>query len=144
MVFQAGSARRKRVDSMKVQDPLFILYVHDMTRAVAFYRDTFELEVVQETPGWSMLRFGGATLALHMIFAGTREGVSEHAGVNFKVGDLDRAIAEVVAAGGKHIVTREPDDFVPVRMCELLDTEGNGIELRQFVGPGPDLTEIRA
>ncbi len=38
---------------MKVTDPLFILYVHDMDRALQFYRDTFDLEVVQHTPGWS-------------------------------------------------------------------------------------------
>lgn len=37
-------------------------------------------------------------------------------------------------------MTREPDDFEPVRTCELVDTEGNGIELRQFVEPVPDLT----
>ena len=27
-----------------------------MDRAVAFYRDTFDLNVVQHNPGWSMLR----------------------------------------------------------------------------------------
>jgi catechol 2,3-dioxygenase-like lactoylglutathione lyase family enzyme len=52
---------------MKTRDPLYILYVHDMDRALRFCRDTFELKVVQHTPGWSMLRFGGATVALHMI-----------------------------------------------------------------------------
>ena len=128
---------------MKTSDPLFILYVHDMNRAVAFYRETFELELVQQTPGWSMLRFGGATIALHMIFAGSEESVCKHAGINFQVDDLDSAIADVVTAGGEHVVTREPTDFVPVRMCELKDSEGNGIELRQFVGTAPDLTEIK-
>jgi predicted enzyme related to lactoylglutathione lyase len=37
--------------AMKSRDPLFILYVHDMDRALKFYRDTFDLEVVQQTPG---------------------------------------------------------------------------------------------
>ncbi len=127
---------------MKTRDPLFILYVHNMDRAVSFYRDAFDLEVVQYTPGWSMLRFGGATIALHMIFPNSNDDVCRHAGINFQVDDLGAAIEEVVAAGGDHIVTREPTDFVPVRMCELRDTEGNGIELRQFVGTPPDLTEI--
>lgn len=63
------------------------------------------------------------------------ETICPHAGVNLKVDDLDAAIEQVVSAGGKHLVTREPDKFVPVRMCELLDTEGNGFELRQFIGP---------
>ena len=48
----------------------------------------------------------------------------------------------VVAAGGEHIVTREPTSFVPVRMCELKDCEGNGFELRQFVADGEDLSVV--
>jgi len=128
---------------MKVRDPLFILYVHDMERAVNFYRATFELTLIQHSPGWSMLRFGGSTIALHMLFPGNTESTSPHAGLSFQVADLDRAIEEVVAAGGKHLVTREPDGFVPVRMCEVQDSEGNGIELRQHIGKGPDLTSIK-
>ena len=127
---------------MKTRDPLFILYVHDMDRALKFYCDAFDLKIVQHAPGWSMLRFGGATLALHMIFPGSKESTCAHAGINFQVDDLDSAIEEVLASGGEHTVTREPDDFVPVRMCELRDTEGNAIELRQFVGPPPDLAKI--
>lgn len=125
---------------MKVTDPLFIMYVHDMDRALAFYRDTFELEVVQHTPGWSMLRLGDATIALHILSRGSQESVAAHAGLNLNVEDLDAGIAAVLAAGGEHIVTREATDFVPVRMCELKDTEGNGFELRQFVAAGEDLS----
>ena len=128
---------------MRAKDPLFILYVSDMDRALAFYRDTFDLEVVQHTPGWSMLRCGGATIALHILSKGSKEGVAPHAGLNLQVDDLDRAIRAVLDAGGEHIVTREPTDFVPVRMCELRDTEGNGIELRQFAAAGKDLSAAR-
>ena len=127
---------------MKVKDPLFILYVYDMDRALNFYRDTFELEVVQHTPGWSMLRCAGATIALHILSTVSTESVLPHAGLNLHVADLDAGIEAVVAGGGEHIETREPTDFVPVRMCELRDTEGNGFELRQFVGEGRDLAAI--
>ena len=118
---------------MQVKDPLFILYVRDMDRAVRFYHETFELPVVQHTPGWSMLRCGGATIALHILTQNSPESTTQHAGVNLRVEDLDAAIANVLEAGGEHIVTREPTDFVPVRMCELKDTEGNVFEIRQFV-----------
>jgi predicted enzyme related to lactoylglutathione lyase len=111
-----------------------------MDRALRFYRDTFDLDVVQHTPGWSMLRFCGSTIALHIT--GGSDVICRNAGINFQVDDLDAAIEEVLTSGGEHIVTREPDDFVPVRMCELKDTEGNAIELRQFVGPPPDLSAI--
>ncbi len=127
---------------MRARDPMFILYVRDMDRTLGFYRDTFEMEVVQHTPGWSMLRCGGATIALHILSPSSRESVAPHAGLNLNVDDLDQAIAEVLAAGGEHIITREPTDFVPVRMCELRDTEGNGIELRQFVAASHDLSAV--
>ncbi|MEX0941066.1 MAG: VOC family protein [Pseudomonadales bacterium] len=127
---------------MLAKDPLFILYVHDMDRALKFYRDTFDLPVVQHTPGWSMLRCGGATIALHILSKDSTESVVRHAGLNLQVEDLDAGIAAVLNAGGEHIVTREATDFVPVRMCELKDTEGNGFELRQFVAEGEDLAAL--
>jgi len=127
---------------MLVKDPLFILYVHDMDRALKFYRDTFDLEVVQHTPGWSMLRCGGTTIALHILSKNSSESAAPHAGLNLQVADLDAGIDAVLAAGGEHIVTREATGFVPARMCELRDTEGNGFELRQFVSDGKDLSAI--
>jgi len=127
---------------VRAKDPLFILYVHDMDRALGFYRDIFDLDVVQHTPGWSMLRCGGATIALHILSKNSTESVMPHAGLNLNVEELDAAIEAVIAAGGEHIVTREATDFVPVRMCELRDTEGNGFELRQFVPGGEDLSAV--
>lgn len=127
---------------IQTKDPLFILYVHDMDRAFAFYRDTFNLEVVQHTPGWSMLRCGGATLALHILGAKSAEAATTHAGLSLQVSDLEIAIQAVREVGGKHLVTREPTDFVPVRMCEVKDTEGNVFELRQFMGDGEDLAAV--
>lgn len=127
---------------MKVKDPLFIIYVHNMERAVTFYRDTFTLELMQHTPGWSMFRFGGSTIALHIILPDSNENTIAHAGISFQVDDLEQGIKEVITAGGQHIVTREADGFVPVRMCELKDTEGNGFELRQFVRAQADLTAV--
>ena len=125
---------------MKARDPMFILYVNDMARAVRFYRDCLSLRLVQETPGWSMLRLGNATIALHILGPDSAETTQQHAGLNLQVDDLYSAIEEALSFGATHIVTREPDGFVPVRMCELKDPDGNGIELREFVGPGEDLT----
>tara|TARA_E500000331_G_scaffold132717_1_gene129781 strand:+ start:3006 stop:3191 length:186 start_codon:yes stop_codon:yes gene_type:complete len=58
------------------------------------------------------------------------------------VDDLDDAISAVLAGGGEHVVSRESTSFVPVRMGELRDTEGNGFELRQFMSDGEDLTSL--
>lgn len=67
---------------------------HDMGRALTFYRDTFNLEVVQHTSGWSMLRCGGAIIALHILSPGSTESVSNHAGLNLHVPDLKAAFPE--------------------------------------------------
>jgi lactoylglutathione lyase len=42
-----------------------IKYVSDMTRAVAFHRDTLGLELKFESPFWSEFATGETTLALH-------------------------------------------------------------------------------
>ena len=87
-----------------------------------------------------MLRCGGATIALHILSKNSTESVAPHAGLNLHVDDLDTGIKAVIDAGGEHLITREATDFVPVRMCEVRDTEGNGFELRQFVSEGKDLS----
>ena len=42
-----------------------IIFVSDMKRAVAFYRDVLGLPLKFESPGWTEFATDGATLALH-------------------------------------------------------------------------------
>jgi len=42
-----------------------IIFVSDMARSVAFYRDTIGLPLRFETSAWTEFETGGATLALH-------------------------------------------------------------------------------
>lgn len=119
---------------------MFIHYVRDMGRALAFYRDALGLDPVQETPGWSMLRCQGCIVALHIIAPGTEERPVAHAGLNLQVDDLDAAVEEARAGGAEIRAVRPAGGGVPVRLAELRDPDGNGFELRQFVGPGTDLT----
>ena len=42
-----------------------IVFVSDMERSVAFYRDVIGLTLRFESPGWTEFDTGGATLALH-------------------------------------------------------------------------------
>ena len=107
---------------------MVIHYVYDMERACAFYRDTLGLVETpspgSQSPGWSMFQRDG-------------EGPLSHAGLNLQVDDLHAAIAELTAAGGQLRAIREAGGGVPVRLAEVADPDGNGFELRQFVGlPG--------
>src|SRR5690349_6017369 len=42
-----------------------VIYVSDMERSVAFYRDILGLPLKFNSPGWSEFNNGGTTLALH-------------------------------------------------------------------------------
>ncbi len=119
---------------MKTRDPIFIHYVHDMQRAIRFYRDTLGLDLDQESPGWTTLRCGDALVALHIHSAEMEEGPLPHAGLNLRVDDLDAAVEEAKTAGADVRAIREAGGGVPVRLAELRDPDGNGFELRQFVG----------
>lgn len=111
-----------------------IQYVHDMDRAVAFYRDGVGLTLVSQSPGWSMLACGDALLGLHGIYAGVAERPVPYAGLNLLVDALDPAVERAVSHGATLIEVREPEPRVPVRLGVLVDPEGNGFELRQQVG----------
>lgn len=110
---------------------MVVLYVHDMDRAITFYRDAIGLPVLTRSSGWSQMACGDASIGLHMIDAGVSERPVPYAGLNLQVDDLDPAIARAVAGGARLVEIREPQPRVPVRLGELIDPEGNGFELRQ-------------
>ncbi len=121
---------------MRGTSPIFIHYVHDMQRALGFYRDVFEVQVLSESPGWSTLDFGAFELALHILSPGhDDESTLPHAGLNLLADDIEAMTERIEGAGGKLIELREPDSFVPVRVATFTDCEGNGFELRQEVAP---------
>jgi len=119
---------------MKTRDLMIIHYVHDMQSAIRFYRDTLGLDLDQESPGWTTLRCGDALVALHILSPDMEEAPLPHAGLNLQVDDLDAAVEEAKTAGAHVLAIREAGGGVPVRLAELRDPDGNGFELRQFVG----------
>ena len=111
---------------------MFIHYVHDMDRACGFYHMLFSISPSMKTPGWTVFEVANIQLALHILKGDIDENPLPHAGMNLKIDNLDEACNTVAKAGGKVLIVREPDDFVPVRVASCVDTEGNGFELRQL------------
>ena len=113
---------------MKVQGVTYMLMAQDMDRAVSFYRDLIGLGLRFSSPMWSELTFGDAIVALH----GGGSGELRRTGLNFQVEDLDSAVREVERGGGR--VTREPEDRPgePIRLAEVIDTEGNAFGLTEM------------
>jgi predicted enzyme related to lactoylglutathione lyase len=125
--------------ALRGRDPYVIHYVHDMKRALAFYRDVFEATVTSESRGWSTLEFESFTLALHIIAPGPVDGHDDeaplpHAGLNLLVDSIEFLQTRIEAAGGSLVLLREPQAGVPVRVAAFRDSEGNGFELRQEPG----------
>ena len=103
-----------------------IIFVSDMDRSVAFYRDAVGIPLKFESPGWTEFVTEGATLALHKSDApppvGEIQG-AEHAGqcrAGFQVPNLDA------------FHKRMTEHNVP---CIQQPTETFGVRIAQFVDP---------
>jgi predicted enzyme related to lactoylglutathione lyase len=103
----------------------FMVMVRDMTRAVTFYRNAFGLAVRFESPDWSELTRGDATIALH---AGEAGGPS---GLGFEGDDLDAACRHVKSAGGRIVTNPEQRPGEPIRLAIAADPDGNEFSLAE-------------
>ena len=114
---------------MNIESVTYMLMAQDMDRAVAFYRDVIGLKPRFSSPMWSELTFGDVIVALH---GGGGDGLRK-TGLHFRVDDLNSAAREVERGGGR--VTREPEDRAgePIRLAEVVDTEGNVFGLTETV-----------
>jgi catechol 2,3-dioxygenase-like lactoylglutathione lyase family enzyme len=104
-----------------------MVFVSDMKRSVAFYRDSLGLALRFETPEWTEFATDGATLALHAT-AAPASGETPHpipAGtcrVGFRVPDLDVFHRKALAAGVR--CTQEPKDVFGSRIAQYADPDG--------------------
>jgi catechol 2,3-dioxygenase-like lactoylglutathione lyase family enzyme len=102
------------------------LWVCDLDRAVAWYRDRLGIEPGRRYGAWQSMTLEGETVfALH-------QGRGGHAAVNavvgFRVDDLDGAIA-TLAASGIEPVDADITDTGYKRFTTFSDPDGNHIQL---------------
>jgi lactoylglutathione lyase len=103
-----------------------IVFVSDMRRSVAFYRDVLGVPVRFETPEWTELATDGATLALHL--GGPSPAGSTwvtHAGQcqpGLNVPDLDAFHRRMVAHGVPCV--QEPKEIAGARIARYRDPDG--------------------
>ena len=106
---------------MQVTKVLYMLWVSDMDKSIGFYRDAIGLDVRVQSPGWSELAFGDATVALHQ----GRDENYRMTGLNFEVSAIDDACHELESAGGK-VIHAPYDGGVPgLRLADVADLDGN-------------------
>ena len=101
-----------------------ILFVADMDKAIAFYRETFGLKPKFATPFWSEFDTGATTLALHPASEANPPGRVQ---LGFATPDLPDVYENREAAG--LTFTQAPVDEHGVLLSRLLDCESAEVSL---------------
>ena len=109
--------------------------VQDMDRAVAFYRDTLGMRVMDTNAHWTSLDFFGARIGLRFNGGGLvpgvacdRDGALAGATVTLRSTDLEADVAFVTARGAR-LHARQDHEWG--RVATLFDPDGNVFKLMQ-------------
>lgn len=110
-----------------------MVFVSDMKRSVAFYRDVIGLPLKFESPGWTEFATEGATLALHAseaprVAASAPRAVSAgQCRPGLRVPDLDEFHQRMVANNVSCI--QPPTMLFGARVAQYVDPDGLGISV---------------
>jgi lactoylglutathione lyase len=112
-----------------------IVFVSDMKRSVAFYRDVVGLPLRFESPRWTEFATDGATLALHgpegaaAALDDARHVPPGRCRPGLSVPDLDAFHRRMV---DKRVpCVQEPAETFGVRLAQYLDPDGLGISVAE-------------
>jgi lactoylglutathione lyase len=106
-----------------------IVFVSDMARSTAFYRDVLGLSLRFESPEWTEFETPGATLALHLADTPIRTAISADAipagqcHLGFSVEDIDAFHERMVAKGVPCLQPPREEDF-GIRLAGYADPDG--------------------
>lgn len=112
---------------------LAAIHVHDLDRALRFYRDVLGLPLEQVVPevGWADFKLAnGATIGIHSD--PNEEGARApggSTGLYLGMADVDAAVDDIARRGGD--VVAKPVDYPYGRVAEVADPDGNLLMLIQ-------------
>jgi lactoylglutathione lyase len=109
-----------------------IVFVSDMKRSIAFYRDVVGLPLRFESPSWTEMATDGATLALHAtaLASGGPDPAELPAGrcrPGLSVRDLDAFHQRMVENGVTCV--QEPREVFGARVAQYMDPDGLAISV---------------
>ncbi len=120
--------------SISLQKPeRFVIYVSDMERSTAFYRDTLGIPLNFTSPGWTEFDNAGTILALHRHIGGESRVAQAAAGqatIVFAVDDIQEAY-ETLKARGVEFSMPPQKQVSGLTLAVLHDPDGFGITLQQ-------------
>jgi lactoylglutathione lyase len=122
--------------SIQFQKPDYIIvFVSDMQRSVAFYRDVLGLPLKFSSPGWTEFNTGSTTIALHTT--GGDEASQKvslpppgNAQIGFMVDDIKSAYEALKAQGAPFSLPPQKQNSGAI-LAVLNDPDGLGITLQQ-------------
>lgn len=113
-----------------------IVFVQDTRRLAEFYRDVLGLQPVGEwTSEWAELDGGGCHLAFHQSYIQGNRGTHPTGSPNnphkivFRVEDVDKARAELVAKGAKMEEVLRFPEMGNLVFCDGTDPEGHRFQI---------------
>lgn len=112
---------------MAITSLKYMLSVEDMDRAVAFWRNSFGLDVRVSSPGWSELAWGDAIVALH----GGGDGSDQNTGLAIEVDDIEAAVVKAREHGARILVEPRSREGEGITLADLRDPEGNYFTMSQ-------------
>ena len=110
-----------------------IIFVSDMKRSVAFYRDVLGLRLKFESPGWTEFATDGATLALHYSEQPNPDANKHthapagHCRPGFGVADLDEFHQKMVEKNVPCI--EQPKEVFGNRIAQYADPDGQAFSV---------------
>ncbi|MCB1227180.1 MAG: VOC family protein [Verrucomicrobiales bacterium] len=116
---------------MRPEKMKYVLLAADMERAVAFYRDTFSLEVLMQSAWWSELGYGDAILALH----GGHDRSRNPTGLSLQFDSVVDAARRIEKAGGRILDFPRQREGEPLLLGTCLDPEGNEFFITEMLHP---------
>jgi len=105
-----------------------IVFVSDMPRSIAFYRDTLGLLLKFESPHWSEFANEGSTIALHPASAENPAGTCQ---LGFSLEEGLDALHEKLTAQGVKVVMAPRDEQFGLRQAVYADPDGLRFTLAQ-------------
>jgi len=104
-----------------------MLFVRDVPKVAAFYRDMLGLQTLGEiTPEWVELQAGNSNVALHKAAKPLKERGDASAKIVFGVHDVDSVKAVLEKRGAK---MGKIHSFDGIKICDGKDPEGNQFQI---------------
>jgi predicted enzyme related to lactoylglutathione lyase len=111
-----------------------IIYVDDLEKCTAFYRDVLNVPFDYAVPGWAQFKSSGAALVLHPKLAHQKSQLQNSlVHITFRVDDLDAVYRELVAKSVRFVAPPAQVSFG--KHATLLDPEENQIDLIEWATP---------